>query len=93
VLIQDGFNSDMLLTAQMLANNMQGNWSDRAAPAAPVPGELPMWGGGERGRQGIEFVSTDPANGKFLAPKPGAPQGQVGGQIGGEPAWVGAVGP
>lgn len=93
VLIQDGFNQDTLLQAQMLANNMQGNWSDRPAPAAPVSGEVPMWGGGERGRQGIEFVSTDPAHEKFLAPTPAAPQRQVGGQIAGEPAWIGAMGP
>lgn len=93
VLIQDGFNQETLLQAQMLANNMQGNWSDRPAPATPVSGEVPMWGGGERGRQGIEFVSTDSAHEKFLAPTPAAPQRQVGGQIAGEPAWIGAVGP
>ena len=71
------------------------NYSDRAKPAAPQPGEIaPLCEtNGKRGEQGFAFSSTDAKNPKFLAPTDKSVQRAVPGPREGEKEWIGAVGP
>ncbi|MBS0207265.1 MAG: protein kinase [Planctomycetes bacterium] len=94
--IQAGYNEARFAT--MLATDRPGwefNFSDRPKPATPQTGEIsPLCDtNGKRGDPGITFVSTDPANAKFLAPAENAVQRSVPGPRDGEKEWVGAVGP
>lgn len=92
VVIADKFDAKGLIDAQMLGL-IQGNWTDRAAPATPATGELGIWGAGSQGQTGIAFESTDASAPRFLAPTATAPQRSQAGARPGEPAWIGAVGP
>lgn len=92
VVIAEKLDAKGLIDSQMLGL-IQGNWTDRAAPATPAPGELGIWGAGSQGQTGIAFETTDANSNRFLAPAENAPQRSQGGARPGEPGWIGAVGP
>jgi len=95
-IVHSGYDEGRL--GGMLATDRPGwelNFSDRAKPATPQPGEInPICdNNGKRGEAGFAFASTDPTNAKFLAPTDKSVQRSVPGAKEWEKDWVGAFGP
>ncbi len=101
-LVQENYNEGMF--NGMISSEPPGtehNWSDRAAPNAPLPGEINRLFAqdGKRGEKGFAFASTEIKDPKFLAPTDKSVQRKVDlspdakTKLTFEKPWVGAVGP
>lgn len=100
--VQEGYNEGTF--NGMISTGPPGtdyNWSDRAAPATPKPGEINRLfsQNSKRGETGFAFASSDAKDAKYLAPTEKSVQRKVDlspdpkQKLGFEKPWVGAVGP
>ncbi len=100
--VQEGYNEGLF--NGMISSEPPGtdyNWSDRAAPVAPLAGEINRLfaQNGKRGETGFAFASTEIDDPKFLAPSDKSVQRKV--DLSPDPKlkltyekpWVGAIGP
>ena len=101
-LVQEGYDEGKL--NEMISSEPPGtdfNYSDRAAPSAPLAGEINRLfiQSGKRGETGFAFASTENKDATFLAPSDKSVQRKV--DLSSDPKqklpyekpWVGAVGP
>ncbi len=92
VFVDKGFDDKPLFLNYMIGLSRL-NFSTRAKPEMPK-NEIPIFGdGGQQGNAALKFASTDPKQGRFLAPAENAPQRNVGDQTPDEKPYVGAVAP
>lgn len=93
-MVQAGYNEPAF--AGMLSDpaGLEWNFSDRAAPQTPPPGEINLFAiNGKRGETGFAFDATDPKSPKFLHPSANSVQRTAPNPRDGEQPWVGAFGP